>query len=126
MRQEAESKAEPVGKIGFSKLHNEIRFRDVCFEYNDGTVALRNINIDIPQGSVVSIVGPSGAGKSTIIDLIAGLINPTSGEVSIDGANLGTFNQFSWRQQVSYLTQEPFLFNDTVENNIAWASREPN
>jgi ABC-type multidrug transport system fused ATPase/permease subunit len=78
--------------------------------------------MDIPRGSVVSIIGSSGAGKSTIIDLIVGLLKPINGAVQIDDKNLDSINRSTWRKHVSYITQEPFLFNDTIANNIAWAA----
>jgi ABC-type multidrug transport system fused ATPase/permease subunit len=63
-------------------------------------------------------------GKSTIIDLIAGMLDPTSGSVSLDDVNLKSIKAASWRENISYVTQEPFLFNDTIANNIAWGSEE--
>jgi ATP-binding cassette, subfamily B, bacterial MsbA len=124
LRGDAEAQPESIEGSTFNSLNNDIQLKDVSFAYGDGYEVLSDVNIAIPHGSVVSIVGPSGVGKSTIIDLIAGLLQPANGKVLLDGVGLQTVNLQSWRKNISYVTQEPFLFNDTIANNIAWASDE--
>ena len=86
--------------------------------------ALENINIQIPANHMTAIVGPSGAGKSTLIDLLMGLNQPEKGEVLIDGIPLTNDNLLSLRRSISYVPQDPFLFNATVRENLLMI--EPN
>lgn len=94
--------------------------RNVYFRYNQkGNVyALKNINLCVPVNQMTAIVGRSGAGKSTLIDLVMGLIIPESGEVLIDNANLTGGNLPNLRRSMSYVPQDPFLFNATIRENL--------
>lgn len=93
--------------------------RDVSFRYSpDSEEALRNINLSIPFGATVAFVGSSGAGKSTLVDLVLGLIEPTSGEASIGGVPLGAMAG-DWRSRVGYVPQEVAIFDATVAQNVA-------
>src|SRR5438552_9418078 len=94
-------------------------FKDVAFRYpNTVTDAVSNLNLRIEPGKTYALVGASGAGKSTILSLILRLYDPTSGAVKIDGRNLPTITQKSLRQQIGLVTQETFLFHDTIFKNI--------
>ena len=94
-------------------------FKDVAFRYpNTVTDAVSNLNLRIEPGKTYALVGASGAGKSTILSLILRLYDPTSGTVKIDGRNLTTVTQKSLRQQIGLVTQETFLFHDTIFKNI--------
>jgi len=109
-------------------LQRSIRFENVSFCYGGDGAALESVNVEVPAGSVVAVVGASGAGKTTLFNLVPRFYDPTSGAVKIDGVDIreGTFK--SLRDQIGLVTQETFLFNDTVANNIAYgkpgASRE--
>lgn len=107
----------PNGKqlISFS---DRIEFRNVSFAYDDAVI-LDNINLVIEKGKTVALVGSSGAGKSTLADLVPRFHDVTSGEVLIDGVNIKDYSLESVRSQMSIVTQEPILFNDTIANNIA-------
>jgi subfamily B ATP-binding cassette protein MsbA len=94
-----------------------IELRNVSFAYND-TMILKNINLTIAKGKTVALVGSSGAGKSTLADLIPRFHDVTSGELLIDGVNIRDYSLKSVRDQISIVTQEPILFNDTIEKNI--------
>ena len=96
-----------------------IDFENVTFRYA-GTVtnAVSNINLRVEPGKTYALVGASGAGKSTILSLILRLYNPTSGAVKIDGHDLRSITQQSLRQQIGLVTQETFLFHDTIFKNI--------
>jgi ATP-binding cassette, subfamily C, bacterial len=107
------------------KLSESLKLDDVVFRYGDGRKVLDGLSINMPIGSMTSIVGPSGAGKTTIIDVVMGLLVPTSGNVLIDGVSLSTLDPYSWRRQIGYVTQDVNLFHDTVERNIAWGDEEP-
>ena len=106
----------PSGKKleSFSK---SIELRNVSFNYEDVEI-LRNINLTIEKGKTVALVGSSGAGKSTLADLIPRFHDVSSGELLIDGINIKEYALKSVREQISIVTQEPILFNDTIEKNI--------
>jgi ATP-binding cassette, subfamily B, bacterial MsbA len=96
-----------------------IDFEDVTFRYaNTRTDAISNLTLHIEPGKTHALVGASGAGKSTILSLILRLYDPTSGAVKIDGRDLRSVTQRSLREQIGLVTQETFLFHDTIFNNI--------
>lgn len=98
-------------------FNHSIELRNVCFSYNDVSI-LHNINLTIKKGKTIALVGSSGAGKSTLADLVPRFHDVTSGELLIDGVNIKDYSLRSVRDQISIVTQEPILFNDTIENNI--------
>ena len=96
-----------------------IEFEHVTFRYAGGSHdAISDLNLQIEPGKTYALVGASGAGKSTILSLILRLYDPTSGSVMIDGHDLRTLTQKSLREQIGLVTQETFLFHDTIFNNI--------
>ena len=105
------------------ELRQTIRLDRVSFSY-DETPAIRDLDFTIRAGKTSAIVGPSGSGKSTIADLIMGLIVPQEGRVLIDGVPLIPERVGSWRDQIGYVTQDTFLFHDTVRANLVWARPE--
>lgn len=104
--------------IPLQAFNDSIEFRNVSFNYGDTTI-LKNINLKIPKGHTVALVGSSGSGKSTLADLIPRFHDVSNGEILIDGKNIKTYQLKSLRNQISIVTQEPILFNDTIANNIA-------
>jgi subfamily B ATP-binding cassette protein MsbA len=94
-----------------------IELRNVSFAY-DGHAILKNINLKIHKGKTIALVGASGAGKSTLADLIPRFHDVTEGELLIDGVNIKEYSLKSVREQISIVTQEPILFNDTIAANI--------
>ncbi len=108
------SNVEPV------QIHQGIECEKVSFRYNknEPTYALKNIDAFIPTNQMTAIVGRSGAGKSTMIDLFMGLNQPEEGRVLIDGAPLTTENLLPLRRAISYVPQDPFLFNETIRENM--------
>jgi ATP-binding cassette, subfamily B, bacterial MsbA len=98
-------------------FNNSIELRNISFAY-DGVDVLRNINLTINKGKTIALVGSSGAGKSTLADLIPRFHDVTGGELLIDGVNIKDYSLKSVRDQISIVTQEPILFNDTIANNI--------
>ncbi len=95
-----------------------IEFKDVSFYYDDVAI-LKNVSFKVAKGKTVALVGSSGAGKSTLADLIPRFHDATSGEILVDGINIKDYSLFSLRSQMSIVTQEPILFNDSIANNIA-------
>lgn len=99
-------------------FNESIEFRNVSFGYNE-TVVLKNINLKVAKGKTVALVGSSGSGKSTLADLVPRFHDVSSGELLIDGKNIKEYTLESLRNQISIVTQEPILFNDTVATNIS-------
>lgn len=96
-----------------------LTFRSVSFRYTSDTPnAVHDVSLEIPFGSTVAFVGSSGAGKSTMIDLLLGLLEPTSGDIEIDGLPLSTVRQ-AWRSRVGYVPQDVSLFDSTIAQNVA-------
>lgn len=96
---------------------SRIRFSSVGFDYGDGSV-LQRVDFEIPAGEMVAVVGASGAGKSTIASLIPRFRDPTEGSVLLDDTDIRDFTLASLRCRIALVTQEPFLLNDTVRENI--------
>lgn len=84
--------------------------------------ALRNVSLSIQKGSTIGIVGLSGAGKSSLLDLLLNLIEPTEGTVYVDSEPLHSFSQKSWRRRIGVVSQETFLYNGTLEENIRFGN----
>jgi ATP-binding cassette, subfamily B, bacterial MsbA len=104
-------------------IHDSVAFRDVCFNYidqNGETQVLRDINLHVERNCVIAIVGSSGSGKTTLVGLIPRFYDPTQGSVRIDGTDIRAYTQSSLRSLIAIVTQDTFLFNDTVRNNIAY------
>ncbi|MEC9423559.1 MAG: ABC transporter ATP-binding protein [Nitrospinota bacterium] len=99
----------------------KIEFKDVCFRYpSREKMVLDKINLTVNKSEIVAIVGMSGAGKTTLVDLLFRFFDITSGQILIDGEDIKNFKLSSLRSHLSLVTQETFLFNDTILNNIAF------
>ena len=99
-------------------LQKSIEFKNISFCFNKENEVLKNINLVIKRGQSIGIMGESGSGKSTLVDLLLGLLKPTSGEILIDGIS-GLQTGQSWRNSIGYVSQSIFLTDDSVKNNIA-------
>jgi ATP-binding cassette, subfamily C, bacterial CydD len=103
-------------------LHRNIRFDDVHFAYDDGERdALRGVTFDVPAGQRIAVIGPSGAGKTTIANLLLRFILPDRGLITVDGTDMQSLDPTSWRTQLAWVPQNPYLFNASVEENIRLA-----
>lgn len=111
--------ASPIGQAT-----GEIAFENVTFAYADGTAALKGVSLMARPGESIALVGPSGGGKSTILNLIPRFYDVTTGAVTLDGQDVRNLTLASLREQIALVTQEPFLFDDTVKANIAYARPE--
>lgn len=124
MKSNCEKSKEIIGEKIYEEIEplqikKEIECKGVFFRYNHESIyALQNINLTIPINSMTAIVGPSGAGKSTLIDILMGLNRPEAGDVLIDGDLLTKQNLLGLRNSISYVSQEPFLFNATIRENL--------
>ena len=111
------------GGKSFVAIGRDIKLRNVSLRYSpELEPALTNINLILPKGQTIALVGSSGAGKSSIADLLAGLYEPTEGEILVDGTNLATFDLVSWQQRLGVVSQDTFLFNATIAENIAFGT----
>ncbi|MCS6849148.1 MAG: ABC transporter ATP-binding protein/permease [Candidatus Roseilinea sp.] len=104
-----------------SRLRGEIEFKRVDFRYNEQQQVLRDFSLHIAPGESVALVGHTGAGKSSIIKLITRFYEFQGGQILIDGRDIRTFDLTEYRRQLGLVSQTPFLFNDTVMNNIRYA-----
>jgi ABC-type multidrug transport system fused ATPase/permease subunit len=103
-------------KIKFKK----IQFKNVDFKYdNSRDYIFQNLNFNLFAKSKIGIFGKSGSGKSTFLDLLAGLLSPTSGEILIDDKALNDKTDFFWKKKISYISQDIFLYDTSIKNNIA-------
>ncbi len=101
-------------------MKGEILFKDISFSYNGNTRVLDNLNLSIESGETIAIVGSTGAGKTTLVNLLLKFYTPESGGIYIDGHNIKALNTRWLREQIGIVSQDIFLFNDTIENNIRY------
>ncbi len=101
-----------------------VRFEQVSFGYNASAPALSDVTLEVRRGETVALVGPSGGGKSTILNLIPRFYDVTAGHVTIDGQDVRALTLSSLRHCIALVTQEPFLFDDSIRANIAYARPE--
>ncbi|MNB74465.1 putative ABC transporter ATP-binding protein [compost metagenome] len=100
-----------------------IRFRNVSFSYNDRDPVLKNINLDIQEGQHLSIVGASGSGKTTLMNLLLRLYSAGSGEILVDGSDIGRCTLKSIRKNIGIVQQETLLFNESIRSNLSLGNR---
>lgn len=109
------------GYIPYEGIQKEIRFEGVSFSYpSSSELVLDEINLTIPRGTTLALVGGSGAGKSTLADLVPRFYDPTAGKITIDGIDLRDYDFTTLRKSMGIVSQETFLFNDSVRNNIGY------
>ncbi len=109
--------------IELPPFQREIRYIGVSFSYDSESV-LEDINLTIQRGEKIAIVGPSGVGKTTLVNLLLRFYDPTSGYIEIDGIDIKEVTLKSLRSQIGLVSQETFLFHDTIRNNIAFGKPE--
>lgn len=117
MIERAESAAEPPGGAKIPTLERGLTLEEVSVEY-EGKRILDRLSLEVEAGQITAIVGASGAGKTTILDVITGLVPPTTGCVRVDGVPLGELDLAAWRSGIGYVPQEMFLLHDTVRINV--------
>ncbi len=103
------------------KIQGDIEFRNVSFTYPDsGIVALENISFHVKPGETLAIIGTTGSGKSTIANLVIRMLDPSSGQILVDGIDLKNYSPQEFRDQIGCVPQDVFLFSDTISNNVAF------
>ncbi len=99
-------------------LTKELVFNQVDFSYAGRDIVLKQIDFAVRQGEMIGLIGPSGAGKTTIVDLLLRLFTPSNGRITIDGVPSTDIQLSDWRRHIGYVSQDVFLTNDTIANNI--------
>lgn len=110
------------GKMFQGRSRGSVEFRNVSFSYQDQST-LDGISISAEPGQTIALVGTTGAGKTTVLSLLARFYEKDTGEILLDGTDISSLNKNSLRNQLAYVTQEPFLFNGTVRENLELAKR---
>ncbi len=108
------------GPDGRWRARGEVRYEHVSFSYGEGKTALRGIHLQARPGEMVALVGPTGAGKSTLVGLLPAFYQPTAGRITIDGRDTRDLPLLLLRAQIAVVSQEPFLFNGTLRENILY------
>ena len=103
--------------VPFPKDWKTIEFRSVSFSYSKN-LALQDVTLKFSRGEVIALVGESGSGKSTLVNLLARFYDPTAGQILVDGIQTSRFSLHELRQNIALVTQDVFLFNDSIETNI--------
>lgn len=106
------------------KIKGQIEFKNINFRYVDDIPILKDINFRIEPGESLALVGPTGVGKTTIARLIPRFFDPQSGEILVDGKNIKEVSLSSLRQQISFVSQDVFLFNGTIKDNIIYGKQD--
>jgi len=116
--EEEPSVPEPAAPVPLDAVRGEVRFEDVRFEYVDGVPVLPGLDLTVPAGQTVALVGTTGAGKTTIAKLLSRFYDPVAGRVLLDGVDLRAVDEATLRRSVVMVTQENYMFNGTVADNI--------
>lgn len=108
------------GTINFLCLKDKISFESLSFYYEKSREILKDVSFSIPKGSMIAIIGPTGSGKTTLISLIPRFYDPIQGSLKIDGIDIGDYKLESLRKRIAIVSQDIFIFNDTIRNNMIY------
>lgn len=112
------------GEIRINDLNGDIEFKNICLFYPETQIkSINNLNIKIKAGSTLGIIGKVGSGKSSFLELITRFYDPNKGEIKIDGINIKDFNLEDLRKNIGYVPQNPFLFSESIQENLRFASK---
>ena len=112
---------EDLDRTPVTRIHGDVRFEDVAFEYVEDVPVLKAVSFDAKAGTTTALVGPSGSGKSTLISLIMAFNRPKTGRILVDGRDLASLRLREYRAQLGIVLQDNFLFDGTVAENIRFA-----
>jgi ABC-type multidrug transport system fused ATPase/permease subunit len=114
----------PDGKQAFTGITGPIEFRNLSFSYPDSPPVLHDVSFTIEKGQMTALVGPSGAGKTTLVHLLARLYDVPPNTLLIDGTDIRSFSQKSLHRSIALMSQDPYIFNDTLRNNVVFGIEE--
>lgn len=121
LEQEIENK---LGAYELKVISGKVQFKNVYFSYNSKVKVLEDISFSVKPGTMVALVGSSGVGKTTITNLIPRLYDVNKGSIEIDGHDIRVVTLESLRKQIGIVIQEPYLFNDTIEENLRYGKKD--
>ncbi len=125
MTQQMNEEQEMQSDNRFSSFNKSIELKAIDFFYGENKI-FENLDLTIPKNKTIALVGESGSGKTTLANIIATLIKPTGGLMSIDGIDINAYNLDSFRDKIGYISQEPVIFSDDIFNNVTfWSERTP-
>ncbi|MDG2108872.1 MAG: ABC transporter ATP-binding protein [Flavobacteriaceae bacterium] len=110
--------------LKLNKIDGNVTFKNISFSYDDKTEVIRSISFEAPKGSLTALVGSSGSGKSTLASLVSTFLNPSSGQILIDGNDLSKVDLKSFRSQLGVVLQDDFLYGGTIRENILFSRPE--
>ena len=113
---------DPPNPLSFPKENHDITFSNVSFSYSDRSPVVNNLSFTLPHCSTTALVGPTGSGKSTIANLLLRYYDVSQGAVSIGGCSVSDISLFELRKSIGYVSQDPFLFDATVQENLLLAN----
>ena len=126
METEIDANQKKLLRLENSDISASIKFEDVCFSYKEGESILDNVNISVNHGEKIAIVGANGSGKSTLINLLLRFNKPQEGRILIDGININDIKLRDYRSLISVVSQDLYLFNTTIEDNISIGIKHDN
>lgn len=113
------------GRRRLKEVKGDIEFKDVCFRFrNADKPVIQNMSFSVKAGETIAFVGASGAGKTTILNLVIGFLKADSGQILIDGNDIGSFNIRSYRKNIAVVPQTPILFTGTIRENITYGAED--
>lgn len=121
---DAEPEADTLGGREMATIRGEVRYENVSFSYAGKTPTVKGVNLEARAGQTIALVGPTGAGKSTLINLLTRFYEYDQGRITIDGTPVHELNKNWLRSRIGYVTQEAFLFNGTVRDNLIIGRRD--
>jgi subfamily B ATP-binding cassette protein MsbA len=119
-----QARAEPTGGVSeVPQTIERIQFDDVSFAYDDGAPVIEGLDLSVSGQEFAAFVGSSGAGKSTIVGLLTRMYDPDDGAIRVNGESISNMDIEAWRDRISVVTQDPFIFNDTLLGNLTIGNR---
>ena len=122
LRESRENQRIQGGTTPFVSLTQDLSLKNVSFAYTESIPVIKDLSFTVRKNEMIALVGASGGGKSTIVDLIIRLIDPDEGTILIDGTDIRSFSLRDYHRKIGFVSQESFIFNDTILNNICYGS----